>query len=88
MEGKQMRIKKYYIAVQICQGEKYSAAVLPVTECDNIFSKLAGIPGIVAANIYDTNKQAAAVVLAWVDGFRAAGCYMWDTMPDGSPAPF
>lgn len=83
-----MKIKKYYIAIQICKAGKYSAAVLPVTECDNIFSRLSGIPDIVTANIYDTNKQAAAVVRAWVDGFRAAGCYMWDTMPDGSPAPF
>jgi hypothetical protein len=83
-----MKIKKYYIAIQICKAGKYSAAVLPVTECDNIFSKLSGIPDIVTANIYDTKTAAAANVRAWVDGFRAAGCYMWDTMPDGSPAPF
>ena len=83
-----MKIKKYWIAIQVQQNGKYSAAVLPVTECDNICSKLAAVPGIVTANIYDTNKQAAAVVRAWVDGFRGAGVYLWDTMPDGSPAPF
>lgn len=83
-----MKIKKYWIAIQTQENGKYSAAVLPVTESDNIYSKLAHIPGIVSANIYDTNKAAAQTVRAWVDGFRAAGCYRWDYMEDGSPAPF
>lgn len=83
-----MKIKKYWIAIQVQKDGKYSAAVLPVTECDNIYSKLAAVPGIVTANIFDTNKAAAQTVRAWVDGFRAAGCYMWDTLPDGGPAPF
>lgn len=83
-----MKIKKYWIAVQTQQNGKYSAVVIPVTECDNIYTKLAAVPGIVTANIYDTKKAAAANVRAWVEGFRAAGVYLWDTMPDGSPAPF
>lgn len=83
-----MKIKKYWIAVQVQQNGKYSAVVIPVTESDNVYSKLAAVPGIVTANIYDTKTAAAANVQMWVDGFRAAGCYMWDTMPDGSPAPF
>ncbi len=83
-----MKIKKYWIAIQVQQNGKYSAAVLPVTEFDNIYSKLAHIPGIVAANIYDTKTAAARTVHAWVDMFRANGEYMWDTMEDGSPAPF
>ena len=83
-----MKTKKYWIAIQTQENGKYSAAVLPVSECDNIYTKLTGIPGIVTANIYDTKKAAAAVVHAWVDGFRAAGVYKWDIMPDGSPAPF
>lgn len=83
-----MKIKKYWIAIQIQKNGKYSAAVLPVTESTNIYSRLAAVPGIVTANIYDTNKAAADTVRAWVEGFRAAGVYMWDTMDDGSPAPF
>lgn len=83
-----MKIKKYWIAIQVCEKGKYSAAVIPVTDCTNIYSKLAAVPGIVAANIFDTNRAAADTVRAWVEGFRAAGVYMWDTMPDGSPAPF
>lgn len=83
-----MKIKKYWIAVQVQQNGKYSAAVIPVTELDNIWPKLAAVPGLVCANIFDTNKAAAQNVRAWVDGFRVAGCYLWDTMPDGSPAPF
>ena len=83
-----MKIKKYWIAIQMQQSGKYDATVIPVTECDNIYTKLAGIHGIVSANIYDTKKAAAGVVRMWVNGFRAAGVYRWDTMPDGSPAPF
>lgn len=83
-----MKIKKYWVAIQVQQNGKYSAAVLPVTECDNVYKKLAAVPGIVTANIYDTKTAAAQAVRAWVDGFRAAGVYMWDTMPDGSPVPF
>ena len=83
-----MNYKKYWIAVQIRHDNgKMDACIIPVTECDNIAAKLQ-IRGIVSANIYDTKKRAAAVVLAWRDGFRAAGAYYWDTMPDGSPAPF
>lgn len=81
-------MKKFYIAIQTRENGKYSAVVLPVAECDNIWPKLAAVPGIVSANIYDTKKAAAGVVHAWVDGFRAAGCYKWDTMDDGNPAPF
>lgn len=83
-----MKCKKYWLAVQIQKSGKYSAAVIPVNETTNIFSKLSVIPGIVAANICDTNKAATQIVHAWVDGFRAAGVFMYDTMPDGSPAPF
>ena len=82
-----MKIKKYWIAVQIEKGGKYTAAVLPVSEYENIWSRLAGITGIVTANIYDTNRAAVQNVLAWVDGFRRAGVFLYDTMPDGSPAP-
>ena len=83
-----MKIKKFWIAVQTEQRGKYDAFIIPVTECDNIYTKLSGIHGIKFANIYDTQKKAAAVILAWRDGFRAAGVYRWDYMDDGSPAPF
>lgn len=83
-----MKSKKYWIAIQIEKNGKYSAVVLPVSENDNLYTKLTGIPGIVAANVYDTRKAAAAVVRAWVEGFRAARVFKWDTMEDGSPAPF
>lgn len=83
-----MKIKKYWIAVQIEENGKYSAAAVPCGEHENAWTKLSQIPGIVTANIFATKKAAAQTVLAWRDGFRAAGVYMWDTMPDGSPAPF
>ena len=83
-----MKIKKYYIAIQTGHGGKYDCCILPVTECDNIYAKLKGIRELVTANIYDTQKAATAVVLAWRDGFRASGVYRWDYMEDGSEAPF
>ena len=83
-----MKIKKYWIAIQAIHGDKYDAFIIPAYETDNIFCKLSGIAGIVSANIFDTQKAARATVCAWVAGFRAAGCYRWDTMPDGGPAPF
>lgn len=83
-----MKIKKYWIVIQTEQQGKYDAFIIPVTEIDNIATKLQAIRGIVSANIYNTQKQACSVVMAWRDGFRASGIYMWDTMPDGTPAPF
>ena len=85
-----MKIKKYWIAVQTEQSGKYDAFIIPVTECDNILFVLKerAIRGIVCANIFDTQKAATQTISAWRDGFRAAGVYKWDTMPDGSPAPF
>lgn len=83
-----MKIKKFWIAIQVEKGGKYSAVLLPVTDCTNVYKTLADVPGIVCANVFDSRTAARATVSAWVDGFRAAGCFMWDTMPDGSPAPF
>ena len=82
-------MKKYYIAVQIEHDDgKMDAVIIPATECDNIYKKLSSIRGIVSANIYPSQKAARDVVIAWRNGFRAAGVYYWDTMPDGTPAPF
>jgi hypothetical protein len=79
---------KHWIAVQIQHDNgKMDALIIPVTSLDNIASKLQ-IRGIVSANIFSTLTAARDVVLAWRDGFRAAGVYFWDTMPDGSPEPF
>lgn len=81
-------MKKFYIAVQIKDDTgKMDALIIPVTSADNITSKLK-IRGLVSANIFATLTAARAAVLAWRDGFRAAGVYKWDTMPDGTPAPF
>ena len=74
-----MKVKKYWVAVQVEENGKYSAVAVPCGEYENIWAKLAKIPGIVAANIYDTKKAAAQTIEAWRDGFRAAGVYMWDS---------
>lgn len=81
-------MKKFYIAVQIRHDSgEMDAFIIPVTSCDNIAAKLQ-IQGLVSANIYPTQRAAREVVLAWRDGYRGNGIYYWDTMPDGSPAPF
>ena len=83
-----MKLKKYWIAIQIRQDEKYDAFVVSATELDNIYTKLSGIPNIMSANVFNTKKAATVTVREWVRGFRSDGVYLWDTMPDGSPAPF
>lgn len=84
-----MTSKKYYIAIHLRHDNgKDDAVIIPVTKSDNIARKLSDIRGIVAANIYDTKKAAAATVLGWRAVFVANNTYYWQTMDDGSPAPF
>ena len=81
-------MRKFWIAVQIKhENGKMDAIIIPVTSCDNIAAKLQ-IRGIVSANVYPSQRTARDVVLSWRDGYRENGIYYWDTMPDGSPAPF
>lgn len=80
-------MKNFYIAVQIQENGRYYAYMIRCTDSDNLLSKLK-IRGIVAANIMPTKKAARATVTAWNDSFRNTGVYMFDPMPDGSPAPF
>jgi hypothetical protein len=80
-------MKNFYIAVQIQENEKYYAYIVSCTDSDNLLSKLK-IRGIVSANICQTKKAARAIVEAWNEAFRYTGIYLFDTMPDGSPAPF
>lgn len=57
----------------------YYSYILPVNESRNIKSSLDAVGGLVSANIYPTRKQAAEVVAAWNEGYKAAGLYLFDT---------
>ncbi len=73
-----MKINKLWIACQIVhENGKYDACAIPVTDCDNLVSKLK-IPGIVCANVCTTKTAARDMVLAWRDMFREQGIYYWD----------
>lgn len=80
-------MKYFYIAVQIRENGKYYAYAVRVSTQDNLISKLQ-IPGIVAANIMPTKKLAYCTVATWNLQFKRNGEYLFDTLPDGSPAPF
>ena len=77
----------HYIVVQINENDKNYAYMIRCSGSDNLLSKLA-IKNIVAANICPTKKAARALAAFWNDCFKQNGTYMFDTMPDGSPAPF
>lgn len=83
-------MKKYYLLIQDCDEHgHFSAWIRPVTNCDNIASIVAGIPGIIAANIYHTKKECNIVCDMLNKHWSADGKYKWDYMPDGiTPAPF
>ena len=77
----------FYIAVQIKENGKYCAHMIRCTSSDNLLSKLK-IKNAVAASICPTKKAAQNLVTFWNDCFKQNGTYLFDTMPDGSPAPF
>lgn len=77
----------FYIVVQIQENGKYYAYVIRATGADNLLSKLA-IKNIVTANICPTRKAARALADFWNDCYKQNKTFLFDTMPDGSPAPF
>ena len=81
-------MRYHYIAVQVEENGKMYAFMIRVHDNHNLWYELSRIKGICAANILPTKKAAAAVVNAWNEMFHYSGIYMFDTMPDGSPAPF
>ena len=79
--------RNYYIAVQINENGRNYACMLRYTGTDNLLPVLK-IKNIVAANICPTKKAARALVPFWNDCFKNNGTFLFDVMPDGSPAPF
>lgn len=71
-------MKKYYLAIRICRGEKYAAILLPVPDYQNVYAMLKDIPDIISANIYSTKAAATATVKAWNDTFQYNGNFLYD----------
>ena len=71
-------MKKFYLAIQICRGEKYAAFLLPVPEYQNVYAMLKDIPDIVCANICQTKTAARETVRAWNDTFKYSGVFLYD----------
>ena len=83
-------MKKFYLLIQDKDKHgHFSAWIRPVTNSDNIAAIIAGIPDIMAANIYPTKKEAARVCDMIIKYWQQDGVYKFDYMPDGvTPAPF
>lgn len=72
-------MKKHYLAIQICRGEKYAALLLPVPDYQNVYAMLKDIPDIVCATICSTKTSATATVKAWNDTFQYNGVFLYDS---------
>lgn len=73
-------MKKYWIAAQFEENGKMYACAIPVTESDNLLSKLK-IKNIISANICPTKKAAADLVLYWRKCYQENGNYMFSDGP-------
>ena len=69
-------MKYYWIAAQIKENGKSYAYALRVSTSDNLLSKLIR-ESIVADKLCATKKQAAEIVTAWNEGYKANGSYMF-----------
>lgn len=74
-------MKKFYIAVTIEENEKLYSYAIPITENDNLISKLAAHKNIIHANIYNTKKQAEYVINHWNACHKINGIYLFDDAP-------
>ena len=70
-------MKRKFIAVTIEENQKYYAYLVPVSDCDNLISKL-NIKGIKCANIFSTKKEASNVVEMWNESYKTNGTYLFD----------
>ena len=71
-------MKCFYIAVIVCENEKYYSYAIKVSENDNLLAKLK-TKGIISANICPTKKEACRIVERWRDIYKKSGVYMFDS---------
>lgn len=70
-------MKKFWIALQICENEKYYAYMVPVTEMTNLCTALK-TNNPVTANICPTKKEAVSLVTYWNESFKRNGTFLFD----------
>lgn len=70
-------MKYYWIAADTMDNGKHYAFAFRVSENDNLKSRLDGVQNLNAANICQSKKQAAEIVTAWNEGYKANGSYMF-----------
>lgn len=70
-------MKNFFIASQIEENGKWYAHIIKVSENDNLLSRLE-IKNIKMANICKTKKRAEECVMAWTEGYKRDGKYMFD----------
>jgi hypothetical protein len=73
-------MKRFYIAVTIAENDKYYAYGVPVSQNDNVLSKLK-IDGILQANICETKTKCREIVNLWNESYRLNGTHMFEGGP-------
>lgn len=70
-------MKYYYIAIQICENNKYYAYALKCSDSDNLLYRLR-VKNIVSANLCPTTKRANEIVNYWNECYKLNGNYLFD----------
>ena len=73
-------MRRFYIAVTIAENGKYYAYGVPVSQSDNVLSKLK-IDGILFANICETKTKFREIVNLWNESYRLNGTHMFEGSP-------
>ena len=69
-------MKHFYIAAQVEENGKFYAYVIKASNGSNLLISL-DVPGVIAANIFHTRKEARLTVDYWNDRARENGNYMF-----------
>ena len=80
-------MKYFYIFFQAEENGKRYAGCIKAHSDKNLWYALSRIDGIQVAQIMPTKREAYALVDQVNTAFRNGGVYLFDTLPDGSPAP-
>lgn len=81
-------MKNTYIVLQIQEDGRMYSYVTVTHEGRNLFYDLSRISGLVCAEVMPTKKAAYELAQRYNESFHYTGIYYFDTIPDGSPAPF
>lgn len=69
--------KTIFLAMTVCENNKYYSWVQKTASNNNLLSVLA-TKNLISANVCDTFKKAKEIVSAWNDTYRANRTYLYD----------